>query len=153
MTAPIGTMTRDQRKALAVEYLKRLDGGGDVLELFAPDADVCFPKWGVARGTEEIGRLFGDVGRIIARIRHHCETVNIVVEEDMVVVEGTSDGTTADGVEWRAGVGHAGRWCDVFEIRDGAIQRCFVYLDPDYAGADTDRYPWLSTETTNGAGP
>jgi hypothetical protein len=31
----------------------------------------------------------------------------------------------------------------VFEIRDGKIQRLFVYLDPDYADADTARYPWL----------
>jgi hypothetical protein len=38
----------------------------------------------------------------------------------------------------------AGRWCDVFEIRDFLIQRVFIYLDPDYAGTDTDRYPWLA---------
>jgi len=41
-------------------------------------------------------------------------------------------------------VTHAGRWCDVFEVRDFLIQRCFIYLDPDYAGIDTARYPWLS---------
>ena len=28
--------------------------------------------------------------------------------------------------------------------RDFLIQRCFIYLDPDYAGRDTERYPWLS---------
>ena len=39
----------------------------------------------------------------------------------------------------------AGRWCDVFEIRDFLIQRVFIYLDPDYAGKDTERYPWLTT--------
>jgi hypothetical protein len=38
----------------------------------------------------------------------------------------------------------AGRWCDVFEIRDWLIQRCFIYLDPDYATKDTARYPWLA---------
>jgi hypothetical protein len=32
----------------------------------------------------------------------------------------------------------------VSEIRDGKIQRCFIYLDPDYAGQDTGRYPWLA---------
>jgi hypothetical protein len=32
----------------------------------------------------------------------------------------------------------------VFEIRDWLIQRCFIYLDPDYAGKDTARYPWLA---------
>jgi hypothetical protein len=26
------------------------------------------------------------------------------------------------------------------------IQRCFIYLDPDYAGKDTSRYPWLKNE-------
>ena len=46
----------------------------------------------------------------------------------------------------RAGVPEhgAGRWCDVFEIRDWKIQRCFIYLDPDYAGGDNARYPWLA---------
>ncbi len=29
------------------------------------------------------------------------------------------------------------------QIRDWKIQRCFIYLDPDYAGKDTQRYPWL----------
>jgi hypothetical protein len=33
----------------------------------------------------------------------------------------------------------------VFEIRDWQIQRCFIYLDPDYAGHDTARYPWLAS--------
>ena len=38
----------------------------------------------------------------------------------------------------------AGRWCDVFEVRDFLIQRCFIYLDPDYAAQDTSRYGWLA---------
>jgi len=65
---------------------------------------------------------------------------------DLLAVEGTSHGEHADG-PWRAGVPEwgAGRWCDVFEIRDFLIQRCFIYLDPDYAGKDTARYPWLKT--------
>ncbi len=46
-------------------------------------------------------------------------------------MEGTSHGEHKDG-PWRAGVPEwgAGRWCDVFEIRDFLIQRCFIYLDP-----------------------
>ena len=62
---------------------------------------------------------------------------------DTFAVEGTSFGEHNDG-SWRAGVTHAGRWCDVFEVRDFLIQRCFIYLDPDYAGLDTARYHWLS---------
>ena len=64
---------------------------------------------------------------------------------DVFAVEGTSAGEYKDG-PWRAGVTHAGRWCDVFEVRDFLIQRCFIYLDPDYAGRDTQRYPWLSAD-------
>ena len=70
--------------------------------------------------------------------------VNVIQQGDTVVVEGTSYGATKSGVEWRAGQTHAGRWCDVFEIRDFKIQRCFIYLDPDYESADTARYPWLA---------
>jgi hypothetical protein len=33
------------------------------------------------------------------------------------------------------------------EVRDWKIQRCFIYLDPDYAGHDTARYPWLSGQS------
>jgi len=32
-------------------------------------------------------------------------------------------------------------------VRDWLIQRCFIYLDPDYAGKDTARYPWLAGKT------
>ena len=53
----------------------------------------------------------------------------------------------------RAGVTHGGRWCDVFEIRDWLIQRCFIYLDPDYAGLDTARYPWLSAAGRDASKP
>lgn len=62
---------------------------------------------------------------------------------DLFAVEGTSAGEHAEG-PWRAGLSHAGRWCDVFEVRDFLIQRCFIYLDPDYGGRDTARYAWLS---------
>jgi hypothetical protein len=144
------TMTDEQRKSVALEYLKAFDNGGvtstggSILDLFAADAQVYFPKWGLANGTKEIGQLFGDVGGTITSIVHHYSHFNWVISGDMVVCEGTSHGEHRDG-PWRAGVPEwaAGRWCDVFEIRDWKIQRCFIYLDPDYAAQDTARYPWL----------
>ena len=151
MTLTTGTMTDEQRKSVALEYLKAFDNGGvtttgeGILALFAEDAQVYFPKWGLANGAEEIGRLFGDVGATLKSIRHDYASFNWVFSgSDVVVVEGTSHGEHEGGA-WRAGVPEwgAGRWCDVFEIRDFRIQRCFIYLDPDYAGADTGRYPWL----------
>ena len=137
------TMSEEQRKSVALEYLKKLDRGENIFDLFAEDAQVFFPKWGIANGKAEIERLFSDLGTLLKGIRHDYAYFNYIIQGDQVVVEGTSSGTTADNTEWRAGVTHAGRWCDVFEIRDFQIQRLFIYLDPDYAGADTARYPWL----------
>lgn len=143
------TMTDEQRKSVALEYLKAFDNGGvtsdggSILDLFAEDAQVYFPKWGLATGKDEIGKLFGDVGGTLEGITHDYATFNWVMSgTDTFACEGTSYGQHRDG-SWRAGVTHAGRWCDVFEVRDFRIQRCFIYLDPDYAGEDTDRYPWL----------
>jgi SnoaL-like protein len=144
-------MDNEQRKAVAIEYLKALDNGGatssggSIFDLFAPGAQVYFPKWGVAKGREQIEKLFGDVGGKLKSIAHHYPGLNWIFSGgDTIVCEGTSHGEHADG-PWRAGDPDwgAGRWCDVFEIRDGLIQRCFIYLDPDYAGKDTERYPWI----------
>ncbi len=147
-------MTDDERKAVATAYLKAIDGGGvtpdgrNILDLFADDARFHFPKWGVAVGKEQIGRLFGALGGTVRRVEHHYDSLNwVCTGGDVLVCEGTSHGEHRDG-PWRAGAPDwgAGRFCDVFEIRDGLIQRCFVYLDPDYAGKDTARYPWLGED-------
>ncbi|MFJ3307524.1 nuclear transport factor 2 family protein [Streptomyces sp. NPDC086549] len=147
------TMTDEQRKSVALEYLKAFDragvtsNGGSVLDLFADDAQVYFPKWGLATGKEEIGAFLADVASTITLIEHHYAGFNWISSgSDVVVCEGTSPGEHRDG-SWRAGVPEwgAGRWCDVFEIRDWKIQRCFIYSDPDYVGKDTGRYPWLAS--------
>ncbi|KWT94719.1 MULTISPECIES: hypothetical protein [unclassified Variovorax] len=151
------TMTDEQRKSVALEYLKAYDNGGvtstggSILDLFASDAQVYFPKWGLANGKDEIGKLFGEVGSRGKSIRHDYASFNwIFTGTHLFACEGTSHGEHADG-PWRAGVPEwgAGRWCDVFEVRDFLIQRCFIYLDPDYAGKDTARYPWLAGRGTD----
>jgi hypothetical protein len=68
------TMTNEQRKSVALEYLKAFDNagttstGGSILDLFADDAQVMFPKWGLATGKEEIGQLFTDIGSTLSSI-------------------------------------------------------------------------------------
>ena len=70
----IESMTDEQRKSVAIEYLKAFDNGGvtstggSILDLFADDAQVYFPKWGLANGKEEIGKLFADVGATLKSI-------------------------------------------------------------------------------------
>lgn len=132
-----------ERKAIALEYLKRLDRGEDFFDLFDEHVQFCFPKIGLVNGLDAMKEAFGRIGSLLKGITHDYAYFNYVVNGDTVIVEGTSSGITADGVEFRAGTTHAGRWCDVFEIRGGRIHRLFVYLDPDYAGKDTERYPWL----------
>ena len=58
----------------------------------------------------------------------------------------TASTATAPGAQASPEWG-AGHWCDVFEVRDWKIQRGFIYLDPDYAGKDTARYPWLAEQS------
>jgi ketosteroid isomerase-like protein len=143
MSITMSTMPDEQRKSVVLEYLKRLDRGEDFFDLFANDAQLYFPKCPLANGIDEIKQTFGNVACIVSAVRHDYAYLNFIQQGDTLVVEGTSSGRAADGTEWRAGATHAGRWCDVFEIRDGKIQRLFIYLDPDYADADTARYPWL----------
>ena len=98
------TMTDEQRKSVAVEYLKAFDNGGttsdggSILDLFASDAQVYFPKWGLATGKEQIGKLFGDVGGTIKQIVHHYSHFNWIFSgSDFVACEGVSHGEHRDG--------------------------------------------------------
>lgn len=137
------TMDDVERKSIVLDYFKRLDRGGDFIDLFAEDARVFYPKWGIATGHDEIKEMFADVGSMVNFMSHNYECFNYLIKEDVVVVEGTSTGETADGTAWRPdSKPGGGRWCDVFEVREDEIQRLFIYLDPDYAGKDVDQYPW-----------
>ena len=77
MAITVQTMTDEQRKSVALEYLKAFDHagttstGGSILDLFADDAQVMFPKWGLATGKEQIGQLFTDVGSTLVSVQHH----------------------------------------------------------------------------------
>ena len=102
-------MNDEQRKSVALEYLKAFDNGGttstggSILDLFADDAQVSFPKWGLATGKDAIGRMFGDVGATLERIVHDYANFNwIMTGTDTFACEGTSFGEHQDG-EWRAG--------------------------------------------------
>jgi hypothetical protein len=140
----IETMNDEQRKAIAVEYLKRVDRGDRVFELFDDHAHVYFPKWGLAKGREQYERLFGDLIGLFKSVVHEAEYYNYIVSGDTVVLEGTTSGITVNGIAWRHSDSYGGRGCAVMEIRNFKIQRLFIYTDPDYEGADTERYSWLN---------
>jgi ketosteroid isomerase-like protein len=138
-------MSDDDRREVVLSYFRRIDRGEEILSLFDPDADVYIPKWGVARGHDEVERLYKDLGSLFTEISHNPEYLNLVVDGNLVAAEGLTSGTATGGVKWLGGQTLAGRFLNIFEVRHHLITRCFIYLDPDYAGADTERYPWLST--------
>jgi hypothetical protein len=62
--------------------------------------------------------------------------------QNLVIVEGTTAGETAQGQTWSGGTTPGGRFASVFELADGFIKRMYVYLDPDYGGVDKARFLW-----------
>ena len=139
-------MSDEERRAMAINYLKRMDRGDGLLELFDDHAHVYFPKWGLARGRREFERLFGDLGSLFSILVHDTEYYNYFVSGDTVVLEGTTRGKTKREIAWGPSSGYGGRGCAVMEIRDYKIQRLFIYVDPDYGGEDVARYPWLAAD-------
>jgi hypothetical protein len=75
--------------------------------------------------------------------RHHVEDFVFIESGRLLAVEGTSEGVGPDGETWHGGRTSGGRFCTVFEFDDdGLIRRMHVYLDPDFAGADTTGFRW-----------
>jgi ketosteroid isomerase-like protein len=116
-------MVLESRKAVAEAYFKRMDAGQDFLDLFADDSYVYFHKHAPARGIAEVKQLFADLFALFSSVVHEVAYFNYIVQGDSVVVEGMTHGVLADGTPWRATESLGGRFCNVFEIRDGKIQR------------------------------
>jgi SnoaL-like domain len=131
-------------REIAERYFKLTDSGGETISLFDELAYVSFPKHVPARGIKEVKELFGDVGQLFTSVVHEVAYFNYVEQGEKVVVEGFTHGVLADGTPWRATETLGGRFCNVFEVRNGLIQRLHIYLDPDYGDFDTARYPWLT---------
>ena len=68
--------------------------------------------------------------------------MNILCVGESVVVEGFEQGVTAEGVAWPIPGRSDGRFCNVFEFRDGLIRRLHIYVDPDFLGAHNEQYLW-----------
>ncbi|NPT53214.1 nuclear transport factor 2 family protein [Paraburkholderia elongata] len=133
---------------VAVAYFDRLDRGApELFELFADDFEFYFPKFGIGKGTEDfVACMTGLQGRLES-ITHYVDRSAVIVAGDKVVVEGLSSGRMKSGEEWHGGVTAGGRFCNVFEIRGGLIERVSVYLDPDYVSEDTERFLWKNRKS------
>jgi ketosteroid isomerase-like protein len=130
-------------KRLAREYFVRADAGRpEVVDLFADDIEIFFPKFGIARGKVAFGEFAKGLLGSLSSVAHDMEKLSYIVSGETVVVEGTTRGTLRNGQTWAGGETPGGRFCSVFQFRDGLISRMYIYLDPDYGSADTQRFLW-----------
>lgn len=136
-------MTDSANVATVKRFYNVADGRetGDLIELFTEDVEIFAPKFGTATGIDAmIGA--GKGGAMFRRIAHHVDEFEIVEIGDRVIVEGTTEGETVTGRTWDGRETIGGRFCSVFDFRDGRIRRMYVYFDPDHTNEDAARYPW-----------
>jgi ketosteroid isomerase-like protein len=139
------THTQHERELIEIArefYLRGDSGSPDLPDLFSQDAEIYFPKFGIARGRNAVLDLAAGLMTSLATLSHRIDELSYVVSGNTVVVEGTTTGSTHDGGSWDGGKTPGGRFCSVFEIADGLISRMYIYLDPDYTGADAARFVW-----------
>lgn len=143
------TQHRSRQVAVVLEYFRRIDAGEFAAELFAQQFQFYFPKFGVGHGTAEFMEMAG--GLMITTVKqaeHDLERLIFIEQGNKVAVEGTTKGTALDGTVWHGGRTAGGRFCSIFSFdADGLIDRMHIYLDPDYAGRDQDRFVWPPRST------
>ncbi|HEY2662045.1 MAG TPA: nuclear transport factor 2 family protein [Caulobacteraceae bacterium] len=138
-----GLSIRSDNVEVAIQYFRLLDAGdARLFDLFAEDAEFYFPKYGRGVGKAALGEIAAQLGEVQASVEHDVGSYLFISSGERVVVEGTTKGVLKSGQRWAAGETPAGRFCNVFEIRDGLIKRLHVYLDPDYAGAHEEGFLW-----------
>jgi hypothetical protein len=128
---------------VAEQYFARLDAGSpELLDLLTDDVQIYFPKFGIGRGKQAFVEALTGLGSIVQSIEHLTESFTYIQEANRLAVEGTTRGALKTGARWAAGETPGGRFCNVFEFRGDLISRVHIYIDPDYAGEDKDRFLW-----------
>jgi ketosteroid isomerase-like protein len=128
---------------ISKQYFRRLDSRDPSLfDLFADDAEFYYPKYGMGSGKGALGEIATALGNLQESSEHDIAGYRFIAAGEHVAVEGTTRGVLRNGQRWAAGETPAGRFCNVFEIREGLIRRLHVYLDPDFAGTHGAGFLW-----------
>jgi ketosteroid isomerase-like protein len=132
----------DDRVNVVRRYFTLADQGRpEVLELFHEDAEIYFPKFGLASGRQSLVDMVKGFDGVLEYIQHDHDTLNVIPAGECVVVEGTSHGKML-GKTWAGGTTPGGRFCNVFRFRGDRIASLHIYLDPDYTSDDEARFRW-----------
>ena len=78
----------------------------------------------------------------VQSLQHYQDEYTYIASGDFVVVEGWESGVAKGGAAWPVKGRSDGRFCNVFRFRGELISHLHVYVDPDFAGRDTDRFYW-----------
>lgn len=128
---------------VAKEYFKRLDSRSPtLLELFAEDAQIYYPKYGIGKGRNSLLEIALKLRESQESVQHDTESYLYMATGDHVAVEGTTRGVFKSGQRWAGGETPHGRFCNVFQIQGGLIQRLHVYMDPDGQGLNEKGFLW-----------
>ncbi|MFF1542191.1 nuclear transport factor 2 family protein [Streptomyces sp. NPDC058291] len=131
------------REEIAVNYFRMVDAGDPaVIDVFTEDAQMFYPKFGIARGKAQIGAFAQGLGREITSLEHEIESFTVLTSGSYVIVEGAERGTTMSGVDFPDGVSSFGLFCNVFEFEDELIKRIHIYVDPDFANTHAEGVAW-----------
>ncbi|MBP0594910.1 hypothetical protein J8I87_35665, partial [Paraburkholderia sp. LEh10] len=82
-------MTKEEKKEIVMQYMRGVDQGLDISHLFAEHAEVCFPKWGIAAGRDEIMQMFTDIGTILGSLKEDVQ--NTVGDADLMTYVSPSE--------------------------------------------------------------
>ena len=138
-----GSNTETNNIEIAKRYFRCLDAGDPGLfDLFSDDAEFYFPKYGLGVGKGALSEIAAERGKVVASSEHAIDGYRFISTGDLVIVEGTTRGQLKTGERWAAGETPAGRFCNVFEVKDGLITSLHVYLDPDFASTHEEAFLW-----------
>jgi len=140
-------VTTDSPQVAAVKAFFEFGDGKntkDIKGLFSKDIQVFFPKYGVRKGLPALMAMGASRYSMFPQMRHHIEDFKYIEQGNTVVVEGTTEGETANGRKWNGKDQVCGLFVSVFDFKDEQIVRMHVYLDPDLGNEDHARYKFQS---------
>ncbi|MFD1270983.1 nuclear transport factor 2 family protein [Streptomyces kaempferi] len=134
---------QEAREEVAARYFRLVDSSDPaILDLFTDDAQMFFPKFGIATGKAQIASFAQGFAGKIASIQHDIPGLTVVSSGNYVVTEGSVRGTTTSGTAFPDGSSSYGLFCNVFEFEGERIKRLHIYEDPDFASTHMDGVEW-----------
>jgi ketosteroid isomerase-like protein len=135
--------TSEAHIAVVKAYFRKGDAGDPtILDMFTNDIELRFPKYGTRFGKAAVGIFVQGLLTQLRSLKHFPDEYVYVATGDVVVVEGWETGVLKDGTSWPVVGCSDGEFCNVFRFRDDLISHLHVYVDPDFAGRDKDRFFW-----------